>query len=109
MKDLKEALGASGFDPVYAEIAMYALKRGRNGEGRPFNINVVTRTTAVGLGTIALCGDELGLVAEVVDTSSVLEVGAEMLGHRVEDLILGKLADQHRQTNSQTTGLSARV
>lgn len=108
MSNLRDSLGASGFDPNYETITAKALKRGRNGDGRRFEVNVTTRA-GEHLGTISVSGAEVGAVGQAVDMAVDYEVGVEILGQRIADLLISELAIQRTQGCNGDSQIYVRV
>lgn len=109
MSDLRTTFGACGFDPSYERIAVEALKRGHNGEGSPFEVDVTKRSGEY-LGTVALRGDETGVIGDAVDDRRLpYEDSVEVLGQRVADLLVDKIAEQRLRPGGTDHLANARV
>lgn len=108
MSDLRDSLGSCGFDPSYEDITVEAMKRGRNGDGRQFEVDVTTRAGRH-LGVVCLRGGELGDIGQTVDAAVDYEVGVEILGQRVADLLVNKVAELRSQGDRDDCQIYARI
>jgi hypothetical protein len=109
MKNLRSSLGACGFDPSYEKITVEALKRGRNGDGKPFEVEVTKRTGEY-LGIVTLSGSEHTMITDVIDQPTVpYEDRVELLGQRIADILVERLAGQYRQGKGGDSTLYVRV
>jgi len=86
MSRLSNPLETTSHDPRHIGVAIWALKRGRNGEGlRPLEIVIEH------VGRTAVFGEsEREIIADVIKNPDTL-IPAETLGDTIADLIVQKL------------------
>lgn len=108
MNSLRSSLVEAGFDPNYEAIAVEALKRGRNGDGRQFEVDV-TKRAGMHLGLVCLRTGELGVIGQTVDMAVDYEVGVEALGQLIADILVDKLATNRTLGNDDNPSVYARI
>jgi len=74
-----------GFHPGLMDLTVQALKRGRNGEGYPVEVDLEDRGTAVVLDSF-----DRHVISRLVDNATGIE-SARTVGHEVVGLLRGKI------------------
>lgn len=109
MTDLSSTFGACGYDPSYEKITIEAMKRGRNGDGRAFEVDVLSRS-GEHLGVVPLRGGDSDPIADTLNqVNGPYEDRVEVLGQVIADLLVNKLAEQKGRTESVEPSIFTKI